>query len=133
MDVRKNKIITIIELVSPCCNIIFCKFQLSLYEEDMTVDELDPTCTSRSPSPTKYPSRPPSRMSTLRPLTGTPHTLTPSPSPSPLVGSVSQVNEQSRAISLNDIMDNPTELEHFKVDCMFHCGPMVEKASMIVI
>ena len=79
------------------------------YEEDGTADMLDPSFTSRSPSPTKHPSRPPSRMSTLH----TPHTLT--RSPSPFWGSVSQLSEQSRAISLNDIMDNPTELEHFKV------------------
>jgi len=39
-------------------------------------------------------------------------------SPSPLSGSVSQVHGQSRAVGLNDIMDNPTELEHFKVVCV---------------
>ena len=91
--------------------------QLYPYEEGTTTDILGSTFNPRSPSPTKYPFRPPSGMNALHPLSGTPHTLT--RSPSPLSGSMSQVHGQSRAVGLNDIMDNPTELEYFKVVCVY--------------
>lgn len=112
---------------------------MSLYRYDNEStgipSHFSPLPTPHSRSPPKYPSRPPSsrfQLSTdnLRPPSATLGSPSPPPPPS------------ANAISLNDIISNPSELEHFKVLCVavlfqrpwsFHCFIVCVCTTQIVL
>ncbi len=97
-----------------CVHVLYLCYVLTCPTQDDDQADVSLPCVSLrgSPSPTKRSSR--ASPVALRPHTSRLHSPSLSGCPSPSRSAVLSP-AQSRAINLNDIIDNPTELEHFKV------------------